>query len=484
MQKNSILLSSICIYIVLFSSITHANWQNIGGDLEHTGHAQGPSIPFDLRWKYKVGVSEISAPVVDEGLLFIGSDNNKLYAFDANSGNLKWSYPTLGKVNTPTAKNGMVFASSYDNYIYALDHSGNLIWQYNTGNSISSPPVVYNNKLYGGFDRYVYSIYINNGSLNWKYRTGDIVESSPAIDQGIIYFGSNDNNIYALDAGNMDFKWKYTTRGGISSSPSLINGKLITGSRDFNVYALDIRDGNLKWNEMTNDMVTSSSAVFENSVYIGSNDNFFYSFDLDNGDVQWKFETNDRIESSPIVTDTAIYTGSRDGTIYALSKRGDLINKYSIGSGIISIAISDNFLFVSSQDGYLYAFSTPIPQTPLSMPNDIPDSSPPEIKINPLPLNTTSEKIRISGIARDNVGVLVVTVNGINAGTINWNANVSLSEGINTIAVVAVDKAGNIGSEYRNITYIPEGHAKKNPGFNSIYSVAILLLILYIHKKY
>lgn len=487
MRKYPIILSVFCIYIILFSSITQGNWQNIGGDLEHSGYSQSSAIPFELKWKYKVGDSGVSDPVIDNGILFIGSDNNKLYAFDANTGKLKWSYTTLGKVYTPTAKNRMVFAASFDNYIYALDFKGNLVWQYNTGSSISSPPIVYNNKLYGGFDKYIYSIHINNGSLNWKYKTGDIIESTPSIDQGMIYIGSNDNNIYALDVGNMNLKWKYLTGGSVSSSPALINGKLITGSKDSSVYALNANDGKFIWSEKTNEMVTSSPALFGNTVYIGSNDNNFYALDLDNGNVIWKFNTNDRIVSSPIVTDDMIYTGSKDGTLYALKHAGELIDKYSIGSGIISLALSDSILFVASEDGYISAFSAPIPEETLEMPKDIPDSTPPEIKINPVPLNTTSEKIRISGIARDPGGILVVTVNGINAGTINWNATVPLSEGINTITIVAVDKAGNIRSEYKTISYIVDelpGGTKKNPGFNIIYTIVIFLMVLYLHKKY
>ena len=67
------------------------------------------------------------------GILFAGSDDNNLYAIDAVKGELKWQFPTLGKVYTPAAKNGMVFAASYDNNIYALDYNGNQKWKSNTG---------------------------------------------------------------------------------------------------------------------------------------------------------------------------------------------------------------------------------------------------------------------------------------------------------------------------------------------------------------
>lgn len=484
MHKYPAILFLISIYIVIFSSVSQGNWQNIGGDLEHSGYANSPTLPLELRWKFKAGESDISAPVIDNGILFIGSDNNKLYAIDANTGKLKWSYSTFGKVYTPTAKNRMVFAASFDNYIYALDFNGNLKWQYNTGSSISSPPIVYNNKLYGGFDRHIYSIYINNGSLNKKYRTDDIIESTPSVGQGVIYVGSNDNFIYAFDAENMNLKWKYPARSGISSSPSVIKGRVIIGSKDSSVYALDAGNGALKWSKKTNGPVISSPAVFENSVYIGSNDNMLYSINIDNGDMIWKFNANDVVESTPIVTDNMIYIGSMDGTVYALSHNGELMDKYSIESGIRSMALSDDILFAVSVDGYIYALGAPLPETQYSTPKELPDTTLPEIKINPMPLNTTFEELRISGIANDPGGILVVTVNGIKAGTNNWNATVRLSRGNNTIIVVAVDKAGNIRTEHREVTYIPGGEIKKNPGFYFIYSIVIFLITIYIKKKY
>lgn len=489
MRKSSLLLFFILSYIILFSSESHGSWQNIGGDLQHSGYAESQTIPFELRWKYPVGGSDISASVIDDSTLFIGSDDNNLYAIDILTGKLKWQYPTLGKVYTPTAKNGMVFAASFDNYIYALDFKGNLKWKYNTGSSIASPPVVYDDMLYGGFDRYIYAIFIINGSLNWKNTTDGWVESAPAISQGTVYAGSNDNYLYALDAENKNLKWRYKTQGSISSSPSVMNGKVYIGSKDNSIYAIDASNGELKWSKKTNDWIKSSPAVFGKSVYIGSNDNMLYALDIDSGDLLWKFRTNERIDSSPVVIKDMVYAGSGDGTIYALDReKGTLMNKYTIGSGIISLAISDSMLFATSKDGYVYAFGSPVETQP-EIPNVPPDTNPPDLKINPIPLNVTSEKLTVSGTAQDASGVMVVTVNGEYAGTANWNSTLTLLNGTNTITIIAVDKAGNINTERRTVAFIPGNVSQKTvpdkiPGFNLLYGfIAFIVLYILIHEK-
>jgi len=481
-------LAFILLSIVLISSTSSGNWQNIGGDLQHSGYSDSQPVELELVWKYKTGNSDISAPIIDSGILFVGSDDSKLYAIDALTGKLKWSYSAYGRVYTPTAKDGMVFAQSYDNRVYALDYNGNFKWSYNAGSSIFSPPVVYNNMLYGGFDRYIYSIYLINGSLKWIFVTGGIIESTPAISQGTVYAGSNDNKIYALDAGNKNLKWNFSTGGSVSSSPAVVNGVVYFGSKDNNIYGIDSSSGKLKWSRKTNEWVQSSAAVYENSVYIGSNDNNIYALNYENGDIIWKFKTNSAVDSPIIVIKGIVYAGSKDGTIYAVDQAaGTLIKKYSLSSRIISLALSDNHLYASSSDGYVYAFGAAGTETPVFTPGIPEDKNPPELRIKPIPLNVTSDKLTISGTALDPGGILVVTVNGFNAGTNEWSAELTLSEGENIITIVAVDKFGNVRTERKTVIFNKlkakaEETEVSTPGLEFIYGIIGLIAAIGIVK--
>ncbi|HEY9246689.1 MAG TPA: PQQ-binding-like beta-propeller repeat protein [Candidatus Methanoperedens sp.] len=475
----------LLIYVNMFSFISSGSWQNTGGDLQHSGFSESQPVPLKLLWDYKIGTSDISAPVIDSGTLFAGSDDNNLYAIDIISGKLKWKYPALGKVYAPTVKNGMVYAGSFDNYIYALDYSMNLKWKTNIGSSSSSPPVVYSNILYGGSGRNIYAIYTINGTLKWTFPTGGNVESSPSISQGILYAGSNDNYIYAVDAGNKNLKWKFKTGGGNPSSPSVVNGVVYLASRDNNVYAIDASNGAKKWSKKLNDWSGSALAVFENSIYAGSNDNSVYSLNIDNGDMLWKFTTKGKVRSEFAVIRDIIYVGSEDGIVYALDKaKGNLIESYSVGSGIISLALSDNMLFAAARDGHIYAFGASSPEKATEVPVVAADTVPPELKINPVPLNVTSEKLTISGTAQDPSGILVVTVNGVNAGASEWNSTITLSKGKNIVTIVAVDRAGNIKTEQRVVTYTgaPEVSPARVPGSYLFLTLAGFFIAIYLIK--
>ena len=55
------------------------------------------------------------------GIVYVGSKDHKLYALNAATGKMLWSYTTRGSVDpSPAVVNGMVFEGSLDHNIYAF----------------------------------------------------------------------------------------------------------------------------------------------------------------------------------------------------------------------------------------------------------------------------------------------------------------------------------------------------------------------------
>jgi outer membrane protein assembly factor BamB len=58
-------------------------------------------------------------------MLYIGSDDGKIYALNASTGQQKWTFPTGGAVRTaPTVANGVLYVGSNDGSVYALTLPG------------------------------------------------------------------------------------------------------------------------------------------------------------------------------------------------------------------------------------------------------------------------------------------------------------------------------------------------------------------------
>jgi outer membrane protein assembly factor BamB len=106
-------------------------------------------------WRYPTGDYVLSSPAVVNGVVYVGSFDNKVYALNATTGALKWSYTTGGGIRScPAVANGVVYVGSMDFNVYALEAStGTLLWTGTTGGLIShSSPAVVDGRLYIGSD--------------------------------------------------------------------------------------------------------------------------------------------------------------------------------------------------------------------------------------------------------------------------------------------------------------------------------------------
>ena len=124
----------------------------------------------------------------------------------ANVSNLaaKWIAPILlGTISSPAVVNGVVYIGSDDGSLYAFNaQTGTQLWRVTTGSNINSSPAVVNGVVYvGSHDSNVYAFNARTGIQLWKAPTGaDIAMSSPVVINSVVYIGSEDQNVYAFNA--------------------------------------------------------------------------------------------------------------------------------------------------------------------------------------------------------------------------------------------------------------------------------------------
>src|SRR5579859_6052471 len=244
-----------------------------------------------------------------------------------------WSFPTQAKIfSSPVVANGMVYVGSYDHKLYAFDatcrHNCLPLWSFITGDQINSSPAVANGMVYVGSNDH--SLYAFDATCRcncqplWSFSTGQLINSSPVVANGIVYIGSDDGKLYAFDAAcryDCQPLWSFQTGGPIASSPAVANGMVYVGSYDRNLYAFDAScRSNCQplWSFATGGYILSSPAVAHGMVYVGSGDSVLYAFDAachSSCQPLWSFTTGagSYINSSPTVANGVVYIGAANG---------------------------------------------------------------------------------------------------------------------------------------------------------------------------
>jgi outer membrane protein assembly factor BamB len=271
-------------------------------------------------WKFETGRTIFSSPTVADGVVYVGSHDGNLYALDERTGDEKWRFQTESTVqSSPTVADGLVVVGSDDGRVYGLHTDGEEQWRFETGAAVFSSPAIDDGTVYiGSRDGSVYALEADTGKKHWKFDTGNEVWSSPMVAQETVYVGSNDGKLYALDVDTGKERWSFTTGDVISSSPFVDGGSVYIGSFDHNLYALNALTGDERWRFETGDTVFSSPTVSQGVVYVGSHDKHLYAIDAAAGTELWRFETKGVVGSSPTVFGGVVYVGSDDGNVYAL----------------------------------------------------------------------------------------------------------------------------------------------------------------------
>jgi outer membrane protein assembly factor BamB len=313
----------------------------VANGLAYVGSEDGKLYAFDamsgaVRWTASAGITSggdiSSSPAVAGGVVYIGSSDYHLYAFDAASGALRWLAPTRSVIeSSPTVAAGIVYVTSWDHTLDAFDAAtGTSLWTVAIGRlglggaEVSSPAVadgvVYVGSIDYGAGNSLYAFNATTGASLWGVNTGGAVESSPAVVGGVVYVGSDNGHLSALDAGSGALLWTAATGSPIFSSPAVAGGVVYAGSYDGNLYAFDAATGALRWSATTTAVtgsVISSPAIADGVVYVGSYDGKVYAFDAASGTKLWSSTTGNAVVSSPTVSGGLVYVGSNDRKLYA-----------------------------------------------------------------------------------------------------------------------------------------------------------------------
>jgi polyvinyl alcohol dehydrogenase (cytochrome) len=292
---------------------------------------------------------------------------------------LKWAFGFPGVTTafgTPSVTGGRVFVGDASGAVYALDaRSGCVYWTYTADAGVRVAPVLDKSSVYFGDLRgNVYAVNLASGSLLWKVRAEDhplaVITGSPKLDRGRLYVpvSGRDESIAAINAA-----YECCTFRG-----SVVALDAATGRKIWQAYT--IRDqpkptgqnakgaktwgpsGAVPWSSPTLD-------VRKRILYIGTGVNYsnpatdtsdaILAVDMDSGRLLWsrQFTEQDSYNfacgaddktncpklpfvdadfgHSPILDNGILVAGDKGGTVYGIdpNQQGKILWKQKIASG-------------------------------------------------------------------------------------------------------------------------------------------------------
>ncbi len=409
----SMLLTGIFSVLNSANAATTQSWPTFMNNYQRTGASSntGPRTNTTL-WTWYSGYSMpysdprdalesvALTPAVENGIVYVGTDENRTVALDEFTGKVIWQFPIGGLGRTPpTIADGKVFIGSSsgtptsttagreDGYLYALDaKNGNLIWKHGPidlteglaeGIWTLSPIVTQGLVIFGA--QQIYALNETNGNLVWNATKSEGLAHSfgIALSGNTIVASSLDFNVYAFDLVTGQKLWSYTTGNYIESVPTIYNGNVYVGSTDNYTYCLNLADGSLKWKTL---MGYSNEWKFggggwnhdgaaDGMIFAAGPDGNELALNATNGNIIWTFNRGNASWTGTNIAGGVAYLGNWNGKIFALDEftGKELWTFQTNGTLNGDPAIVDGLLiWGSSHDGNLYAIGTPtnIPEYP------------------------------------------------------------------------------------------------------------------------
>lgn len=148
-------------------------------------------------WTFSKDTECLSTPLSSAGnLLFLCSQNGKVYCIDGKTGKSVWAFITAGPILMPASIwNGRVFVGSGDGYIYSIEAAtGRMLWRFRAS------PVERRTMIYGSL------------SSTWPVNSGIL------ISDGILYAAAgiidrDGTYVYAINALTGKIKWQNNSSG-------------------------------------------------------------------------------------------------------------------------------------------------------------------------------------------------------------------------------------------------------------------------------
>lgn len=300
----------------------------------------GPA-PLAWRWVQPTNNAPVGKPVVQDGTVYVAV-GQRMFALDKESGNQKWKFPLVDPIegnfkSSVTLVDGLAIAAADNKTIYAVDaKTGELKWSYIAPSPIYKEPVLAGKYIaFGMTDNTLFAIETATGQPAWKapLKVFDgFLGKISAYGSDVIYF-TNAYEMVSIGTTTLKANWtkRFATLGPDVQAITL--GENIYVESGPYIVGLAGPNGRKIFEANSNDNLDYAPAANGDSVMGVSQDGKVYIFSASNGRPLVRKEIN--LGSQPSTSPSAIgkfyAVPTKNGAVNLIdSKTGDIVWSYLV----------------------------------------------------------------------------------------------------------------------------------------------------------
>jgi len=293
----------------------------------YLGTSDGYMLVIDARdgeilWDVKLGETVCATPLIESQTAIVPSGNT-LYAVTLSNKSVKWSFEAVGALRaSPVLYGDLIYVGSEDKRVYALDkYTGELVWSLKLDDVVAASASVAGLTLVIGTESgTVYGIHRTEGEERWRADLGSSISTAACISQSTTMVGTYGGRLYGLDMDDGEVKWEFPNKAEPALDPILTtpvtNSGLVYFGSD-GLYCLEVSNGLKVWFHQAGDTVRGSPAIVESYVVFGSYDGLLRCLDKNTGKVVWRYQSDTVFRSGVSIDYDKVFIGGRDGMLYA-----------------------------------------------------------------------------------------------------------------------------------------------------------------------